>query len=97
MTLAEARTILGVAEDSDPLAIRLAYRERAKTAHPDAGGDAYEFQQLTGALRLAVAEAIITPCPNCRGSGRTAHTSGIFMVKTICMPCEGSGRRWPQK
>ena len=33
----------------DPGAIRSAYRAQARTAHPDAGGDRYRFEQLAAA------------------------------------------------
>ncbi len=35
--------LLGVARDADEAAIKAAYRKVAKTAHPDAGGDAEAF------------------------------------------------------
>jgi curved DNA-binding protein CbpA len=39
-------TILGVAHDADFDTIRAAYRNAAKTAHPDLGGTAEEFEAL---------------------------------------------------
>jgi DnaJ homolog subfamily C member 3 len=38
--------ILGVAHDADFDTIRAAYRNAAKTAHPDLGGTAEEFEAL---------------------------------------------------
>ncbi|MBI3994045.1 MAG: J domain-containing protein [Candidatus Lambdaproteobacteria bacterium] len=38
--------LLGVSPDSNPTEIRKAFYRLAKTAHPDAGGDAARFQQL---------------------------------------------------
>lgn len=37
---------LGIARDASPAAIKAAYRKRAKTAHPDAGGNADDFARL---------------------------------------------------
>lgn len=37
---------LGIPKDATPAAIKAAYRRRAKTAHPDAGGNADDFARL---------------------------------------------------
>lgn len=37
---------LGVAADASPAQIKSAFRRKAKSSHPDAGGDAAEFQRL---------------------------------------------------
>lgn len=47
MNLYEA---LGVHEDSDTPAIRAAYIDKAKTAHPDAGGNEKEFHRISRAF-----------------------------------------------
>ena len=41
---------LGVARHADKAAIKRAYLNLAKTAHPDAGGDAEKFQTVRGTL-----------------------------------------------
>lgn len=43
---------LGVPEDANDEDIRRAYRQRAKQAHPDAGGNAAEFASLSRAMTL---------------------------------------------
>ncbi|MDR3441142.1 J domain-containing protein [Telmatospirillum sp.] len=44
--------ILGVSRFASTAAIKAAFREKAKTTHPDAGGDAEEFRLLTLAYHL---------------------------------------------
>ncbi|MGF9691393.1 J domain-containing protein [Rhizobium sp. 0TCS1.26] len=43
---------LGVAREADGAAIKSAYRTRAKTSHPDAGGDVDAFSKLTACYEL---------------------------------------------
>jgi curved DNA-binding protein CbpA len=43
---------LGLPRDADAKAIKRAYRRKAKAAHPDAGGSAEAFDELTRAVRL---------------------------------------------
>jgi curved DNA-binding protein CbpA len=45
---------LGVPREADGAAIKSAYRSRAKTAHPDAGGDVEQFSRLTACYELLV-------------------------------------------
>ncbi|ODT87343.1 DnaJ domain-containing protein [Phenylobacterium sp. SCN 70-31] len=51
MSLKDAREVLGVSSASTPAEIRQAYREAAKRAHPDAGGDERAFRQIVEAYR----------------------------------------------
>jgi hypothetical protein len=44
--------LLGVARDCDRKAINAAYREAAKTRHPDVGGDAMDFYKLSKAFAV---------------------------------------------
>ena len=44
--------MLGVSREADGAAIKSAYRKRAKTAHPDAGGDVDAFAKLTTSYEL---------------------------------------------
>lgn len=43
---------LGVPPDATPAEIKAAYKRKAKETHPDAGGDAEKFQQVTLAHRI---------------------------------------------
>jgi len=56
-TIAEAYQTLGVDPGADEEAVRAAYRELAKSTHPDAdSGDAEEFKQVTRAYERLVEE-----------------------------------------
>ena len=47
--------ILGVARDAEPGAIKDAFRQKAKTAHPDEGGDPDTFKSLSAAYAVLAA------------------------------------------
>jgi curved DNA-binding protein len=51
MTLKTAREVLGVSSLSTPAEVRRAFREAAKRAHPDGGGDDGAFRQVVEAYR----------------------------------------------
>ncbi|QEE43967.1 molecular chaperone DnaJ [Rhizobium sp. WL3] len=44
--------LLGVAREADDAAVKAAYRKVAKTAHPDAGGDAEAFAKISACYDL---------------------------------------------
>jgi curved DNA-binding protein len=50
MSLKYAREVLGVSADATPAEIRQAFRDAAKRAHPDAGGDEGAFRQVVTAF-----------------------------------------------
>lgn len=51
-TILNPYKILGIAEDATLDEIKAAYRERARRYHPDAGGDAWAFQQVQQAYDM---------------------------------------------
>ena len=51
----QAAQILGIPEDAQAGAIRTAYRRRSLQVHPDAGGDAAAFHNLTSAYETMTA------------------------------------------
>jgi curved DNA-binding protein len=51
MTLKMAREVLGVSSEATPDEVRGAFREAAKRAHPDSGGDERAFRQVVEAYR----------------------------------------------
>jgi hypothetical protein len=52
---AQARVALGVSDDADADAIKRAYRNLARVHHPDAGGDAEQFNRVAAAYELLTA------------------------------------------
>ena len=44
--------VLGVPQDASEEDIKRAYRRKARTSHPDAGGDEDEFKELTTAYEV---------------------------------------------
>jgi curved DNA-binding protein len=72
MSLKMAREVLGVSSLSTPEEVRAAYREAAKRAHPDGGGDEAAFRQVTQAYeRLQNPEDRPAAEPNAGPSTRT--------------------------
>jgi curved DNA-binding protein CbpA len=51
-TVIDPYKTLGVNRDADGAAIKSAYRSRAKSSHPDAGGDVDAFSKLTSSYEL---------------------------------------------
>jgi curved DNA-binding protein len=51
MSLKMAREVLGVSSEATPAEVRCAFREAAKRAHPDTGGDERAFRQVVEAYR----------------------------------------------
>ncbi len=77
MDLNEARAVLGVADGVDRAAVRAAYRDRIRLAHPDIAGPGATAR----AADLNEAYALLTraappPAPTPRGSPPTAHAGG---------------------
>ncbi len=73
LSLKDAREVLGVSSASTPAEVRQAFREAAKRAHPDKGGDEQAFRQVVDAYhrlqdplseRFAQAPARPRPTPD---------------------------------
>lgn len=55
ITLAEAKTILGIADGFSPFQARAAYRDAAMRTHPDQGGNHEDFLKIQAAWECAKA------------------------------------------
>jgi curved DNA-binding protein CbpA len=51
-TVIDPYELLGISRDADDAEVKTAYRQYAKKAHPDSGGDADSFSQLKTAYEL---------------------------------------------
>jgi len=85
---------LNLPETASPSEIRLAYWTLAKTAHPDAGGTPETFNALKVAQHAALALAIATPCPTCKGRGVIHTQAGFNVLVTPCLSCGGTGKKY---
>jgi DnaJ-class molecular chaperone len=95
--LSEALALLGLTDAASPEEVRLAYRIRARGAHPDAGGSVVDFLALNTAYAEALAQQKQAPCLTCRGTGRLPQAQGFYSITTDCPACGKTGRRFPSK
>lgn len=94
MTLDEAYVVLGVANDTPPKQVRLAWIGKARTAHPDHGGTATEFNRIDVAYNLVKTFQFEEKCTACHGRGRVLVVNGFQSVPLTCGHCAGTGLRW---
>lgn len=104
----EAAEILGLAPLDHHVVnvdrVKAAYKEMAKTAHPDAGGSAEAFARVDWAKHALIAwlgknparepEMPVKgdPCPVCTGTGRVKVQNGFKSALTrLCQMCQGTG------
>lgn len=97
MTRDEALSALGLGNTFTSDQLRAAYRAAAKRAHPDAGGSAEQFQQVTlahstlakGPKRKAHDPRAV--CPTCDGNGWVVRARAWRAVRARCPACKGTG------
>lgn len=88
MTLNADTALLGVCSNATPTEIKTAYREKAMTAHPDKGGDAEGFAELSAAYERLLAEAEKPQkCPECNNTGVVRFGSGFNTAWQACPRC----------
>lgn len=58
MTVDQARKVLGVPAQAAPAELATAWRRAVKVAHPDVGGSAERFGEVTAAYELLSADAL---------------------------------------
>lgn len=92
---AAARTVLGLhaEEPCTPANIKKAFREKALTAHPDAGGDPDAFRRLQAAYEVLLREHGV--CRNGDGCvpGAVARAAGFYAHPHAQWDCDTSARR----
>ena len=67
--------------------VKAAYREAARSLHPDAGGDPEEFQKLLENYTRAADQVTGRVCATCHGTGTVVHTAGFSSIKLPCPIC----------
>ncbi len=84
--------LLTLPDTATPDQVRTRWRELALVYHPDRGGDATRFAELSAAYQKALAHALKPrPCEACSGSGLTTVTHGFTTARVLCVACKGCG------
>jgi DnaJ-class molecular chaperone len=83
--------LLGLPSSASLPEIRRRFQELALAHHPDKGGDAPTFIELTQAYKRACAAWRPPACPACNGTRRVNHSSGFNSIRVMCPSCRGSG------
>ena len=86
--------ILNLPTTATPTEVKARWRALAIQHHPDHGGDADDFNALRAAYAEAYNAALLTPCPQCLGSGERRVPGGFHTLTLPCDVCAGSGKRY---
>jgi len=86
--------LLSLPHTATPAEVKARWRELALTAHPDQGGDPEEFTALRSAYNDAYEAALLTPCPECNGTGAAHASGGFFTAQLPCPECDGGGHKY---
>lgn len=96
--------ILGVTLKATQGQIQISWRALSREFHPDRGGSADKFADLSRAYAVlrdpksrkaydAAQELFTDSCPKCNGEGQTYKQKGFTnRVATKCDRCSGNGR-----
>lgn len=83
---------LGLDKDATPELVEAKWRQLRSEHHPDKGGDAQMFDQLTKAYKAALAEAQQPRlCTYCDGTGNMEIRRGFGRTSLMCSVCCGTG------
>lgn len=90
----------------DDVTVKLAYKEKAKVTHPDAGGSPEAFARVDWAKHVLLAWLAKRPsatpampvkgenCPACQGLGTVWQLTGFKRgMKRMCGQCSGTGEQ----
>ena len=94
MTYEEACQILGVTSLDPPGQVRRARLRLAAIQHPDHGGTAEKFSELTAAYELVKNFQMTEDCSQCHGQKTIQARRGFHAIAVICDGCAGSGKKW---
>jgi DnaJ-class molecular chaperone len=90
MTRSSDTALLGVCSNASTSEIKAAYYEAAMTKHPDKGGDAASFAELSNAYERLMTEAAKREavCPECQGKGVVRFGAGFNTAWQACPRCK---------
>ena len=90
----DVEVFLGGKPEATPDEVKAHYIELCKTAHPDAGGTAEGFADLSARYKLAMAFALQPRmCPTCKGANKVvASKMGFATTWKDCPQCGGTGK-----
>ena len=89
MTLSTDAALFDLSPTATSAEIKSAYREKALTHHPDRGGDAASFAELSLAYERLLANATKREarCPECNDTGTIRFGSGFNTARQACPRC----------
>lgn len=84
--------ILGLTKAATLAEVKSSFRALAAKHHPDRGGDASYFDQVSKSYQEAL-EYLQRDrkCVPCNGTGKILHTQGFQSIKIRCKYCNGRG------
>ncbi len=83
----------GPKDDPTPAELKARWHELALDHHPDRGGDASAFAELTGPYeRLKKVAMAPRRCEPCAGRGFKVKVTPLGPVKAKCPKCGGKGK-----
>lgn len=88
--------ILELVKTASPDDIKDKYKMLAKVYHPDTGGGADKFIEITKAYKAALAISENTNCPHCTGGDYT-EVHGFSSIQVRCKVCSGTGKKYNKK
>lgn len=78
---------LGLPDSATALEVRAAYHDKARSLHPDAGGDPHEFAVLHAHYTVALDRANNRPCHRCQGKKTVTLKQGWHTLTVKCPTC----------
>lgn len=78
---------LGLEPTASTDEVKAAFRSKARSLHPDVGGDPNEFDALQTAYKDALRVTTSRKCTTCQGTRRVTKTMGWSSLKIPCPDC----------
>lgn len=81
-------TLLGLKPTASADEVKRAWREMARTLHPDAGGDPAVFHTTHEAYTEALDIVAHRKCATCKGTGTVQQRAGAYALTVPCPTCK---------